>query len=172
MSNNVFQKIVGLSDQAQEDVISQEELDAQKPLYEPAIVPANMPTPSLQGTLGAKIGWRDSGSQKGRGVYAREDIPKGTIIEVAPVVIVAEKDIPDDGGAPDGYLLDWDPEEEGQEHCMPLGYMMLYNHSRDSNIYLENDYEEMTVTSFASRDIKAGEELLWDYSCDIWFDED
>ena len=36
---------------------------------------------------------------------------------------------------------------------------------------LENDMEEYTITSKAKRDIKAGEELTWDYACDIWFDD-
>ena len=148
---------------ADQEVISQEQLNEDAAQDKP---------PQSFSMLGAKIGWRDSGSVKGRGVYALEDIPKGTKIETAPVIIVAEADVPDSGGAPDGYLLDWEPEEKGQEHCMPLGYVMLYNHSRDSNIYLENDYSEMTVTTFALHDIKAGEELLWNYSCEIWFDED
>ena len=120
---------------------------------------------------GAKIGWKDTGGEKGRGVYARADFNEGEIIEVAPVITVAASAIPEEGGAPDGYLLDWDPDEEGQEHCMPLGYIMLYNHSKTPNIRLESDYEEMTITVFAMSDIKAGEELCWNYSCEIWFDE-
>ncbi|MCI5060710.1 MAG: SET domain-containing protein-lysine N-methyltransferase [Alphaproteobacteria bacterium] len=126
----------------------------------------------MYGTIGAKIGWRDCGGEKGRGVFALEDIPKGTIIEVGPVIPVAADAIPEEGGAPDGYLLDWDPDEEGEEHCMVCGYIMMTNHSKNPTMYLENNYEEMTVTSYAIRDIKAGEELTWDYSCDIWFDEE
>lgn len=121
---------------------------------------------------GAKIGWKDTGGEKGRGVYARTDFLEGDVIEVAPVITVAASAIPEEGGAPDGYLLDWDTDEEGQEHCMPLGYIMLYNHSKNPNIRLESDYEEMTITAFAMRDIKAGEEICWNYSCEIWFDED
>lgn len=122
--------------------------------------------------LGAKIGWRESSAERGRGVFALENIPKGMMIETAPVIVVAASDVPEEGGAPDGYLLDWEPETEGEEHCMPLGYIMLYNHSRNPTLYLENDHSEMTITSYAARDIKAGEELTWDYSCEIWFDED
>ena len=128
--------------------------------------------PKVYGQTGAMIGWREMDNEKGRGVVAMQDIPKGTLIEAAPVILVAAEDVPEGGGAPDGYLLDWEPEEEGEEHCMPLGYIMLYNHSRNPNMYLENDHEEMTISSFAGRDIKAGEELTWDYSCEIWFDED
>ncbi len=122
--------------------------------------------------IGAKIAWKDTGTEKGRGVFALEDIAAGTIIEVCPVIPVAASDIPDSGGAPDGYLLDWDADEEGAEHCMPMGYIMMYNHSRHANVTLENDYEAMTITTTATRDIKAGEEILWNYDCDIWFDEE
>jgi len=121
--------------------------------------------------IGAKIAWKDTGTEKGRGIYALEDIAEGTVIETCPVIPVGSHNIPDDGGAPDGYLLDWDEDTEGEEHCMPLGYIMLYNHSVDGNVSLENDYEERTITSTAMRDIKAGEEILWNYDCDIWFDE-
>ncbi len=126
----------------------------------------------VYGQNGSKIGWRETGDERGRGVFAVHDIAEGEMIEAAPVIVVAKDDVPDDGGAPDGYLLDWDPDEEGQEHCMPLGYIMLYNHSSKPTLRLENDHAEMTITSFALRDIKAGEELTWDYSCEIWFDED
>lgn len=127
--------------------------------------------PKMNSILGAKIGWRDTGSEKGRGVFALEDIPKGCVIETAAVVPVGTHNIPEDGGAPDGYLLEWDPETEGEEHCLALGYIMLYNHDREANVHLENDYDEMTITTIALRDIRAGEEILWNYACDIWFDE-
>lgn len=156
-----FDKIVGLSDTPQEP-LTQEELDEARPLA---------PFTPLHGTTGAIIGWRETGDARGRGVYARQFIAKGSCIEVAPVITVASKDVAEDGGAPDGYLLDWDPDEEGQEHCMPLGYIMLYNHSSKPTLYLENDYEALTISSFAARDIQAGEELTWDYSCVLWFDE-
>lgn len=127
--------------------------------------------PKMNGQSGAKIGWKDTGDERGRGVFAVENIKQGEMIEIAPVVIVAASAVPEEGGAPDGYLLDWNPEIEGEEHCMPLGYIMLYNHSRYPSIRLESDYEDMTITAFAVRDIRAGEELTWDYACEIWFDE-
>ncbi len=121
--------------------------------------------------LGAKIAWRKISEEKGRGVFALVNIKKGEIIEVSPVVTVSKENVIESGEAPDGYLLDWDDETEGEEHCMPLGYIMLYNHSDKPTMALENDMVEYTITARAARDIKAGEELTWNYSCDIWFDE-
>ncbi|NQZ14539.1 MAG: SET domain-containing protein-lysine N-methyltransferase [Alphaproteobacteria bacterium] len=127
----------------------------------------------IHGENGAKIGWKDTGTARGRGVFAREFIKEGEIIECVPAIPVATSAIPEEGGAPDGYLLDWDPEEEGQEHCLALGMVMLYNHSESgANIRMESDTGEMTITVFALRNIQPGEELFWDYACDIWFDQD
>ena len=141
-------------------------------LVEQAVTEVKSEMPRTYQQAGSKIGWRETGDERGRGVFAMEDIPQGAMIEEAPVILVAAEDVPESGNAPDGYLLDWEPDEEGEEHCMPLGYIMLYNHSKNPTIRLENDHEEMTITSFAIRDIKAGEELSWDYACEIWFDED
>jgi len=134
----------------------------------------DLPKPLIEmnSIVGAKIGWQDAGGEKGRGVFARTSFQKGDVLEIAPVIPVAASAVPEEGGAPDGYLLDWDTDEEGEEHCMPLGYIMLYNHSKSPNIWLESDFENMTMTAFALRDIKPGEEITWDYSCEIWFDED
>lgn len=121
--------------------------------------------------LGAKIGWRDAGGDKGRGVFALTDIKEGDVIEVAPVIPVSKAAVPDDGSAPDGYLLDWDEEDDNEAHCMPLGYIMLYNHSKEPTMALEADMGEYTMTARAIRDIKKGEELTWNYACELWFDE-
>jgi len=122
--------------------------------------------------LGAKIGWREISEEKGRGVFALRDIKKGEVIEVAPVVPVAKENVIENGEAPDGYLLEWDDEEEGAEYCMPLGYIMLYNHGGDANMDLESNLGEYTITARATRDIKTGEELTWDYSCELWWEEE
>lgn len=122
--------------------------------------------------LGAAIAWRQISEDKGRGVFAIRDIKKGEAIEIAPVVTVSKDNIKENGEAPDGYLLTWDEDTAGEEYCMPLGYIMMYNHGSAPNMALENDMEEYTITARASRDIKAGEELTWDYACDLWFDEE
>ena len=121
--------------------------------------------------LGASVGWRKISDEKGRGVFALRDIKKGEVIEVAPVVTVSKENVIENGEAPDGYLLQWDEDTEGEEFCMPLGYIMLYNHAAEASMEMENDMEEYTITARAARDIKTGEELTWNYACDIWFDE-
>jgi SET domain-containing protein len=119
---------------------------------------------------GAKIGWRMIDEEKGRGVFALRDFKKGEILEVAPVIPVAKRNLVESGEAPDGYLLQWDSETEDEEYCMPLGYVMMYNHSGEPNIWIECDTGEYKMSVIALRDIKKDEELCWDYSCEIWFD--
>lgn len=122
--------------------------------------------------LGAKICWKPIDGAKGRGVFALEDIPKGTMVLCDPVAVVSTESIPDNGDAPDGYLLDWLPDTVGQEHALVLGYIILTNHSPAPNITIENDYGETCVRAYALKDIRAGEELTWNYDCHIWFDEE
>jgi hypothetical protein len=124
-----------------------------------------------QTMTGAMIAWREIGGDKGRGVFALRDIAKGEIIEVAPVIPVSKENVVESGEAPDGYLLDWDGNYENEEYCMPLGYIMMYNHSDKPNLHLDQDYDSYTMTASALRDIKKGEEICWDYNCELWFDE-
>jgi hypothetical protein len=120
--------------------------------------------------LGASIVWRKISDEKGRGVFAMRDILEGEVIEISPVVPVAKGNVIENGDAPDGYLLQWDADTEGEEYAMPLGYVMLYNHNPEPNILIESDMAEYTMTVKASRNIKAGEELTWNYACELWFD--
>lgn len=119
--------------------------------------------------LGGAICWR-SVDGKGRGIFARRLIKQGEVIERAPVIPMGKHNIPDDGGAPDGYVLEWREDEEGAEHALVLGYVMLYNHHDTGNLALESDFDNDMVTVSAARDIQPGEELLWNYNCELWFD--
>lgn len=121
---------------------------------------------------GSAVAWKAMSDKKGRGVFALYDFAKGAVLEVAPVIPVSKNSVIDNGEAPDGYLLQWDGHYEDEEYCMPLGYIMLYNHSKNPNIMIDQDYDAYTMKVIALRDIKAGEELCWNYNCDLWFDED
>lgn len=128
---------------------------------------ANAPEDTMPGAM---IAWRDINKEKGRGVFALRDITKGAVIEIAPVIPVSKSSLIENGDVPDGYLLDWDGNYEDEEYCMPLGYIMMYNHSDTPNIMLDQDYDKYTMTAIALRDIKRGEELCWNYNCELWFD--
>jgi SET domain-containing protein len=119
------------------------------------------------GLHGADIVWRYIPG-KGRGVFATKAIKKGEIVEVAPAVPMAKKDVPE-GDPPDGYVLDWDEKNNKRRYALVLGYIMLYNHSDTPNMSMDCDLREKTYTATAIRNIKAGDELTWDYGVELWF---
>ena len=97
---------------------------------------------------------------KGRGVIAVEDIPAGAVIEIAPVA-------PFSGELPEelsGYPIAWNG---GQ--ALVFGVAQMVNHDSNPNVDFCCDFENLTLTLVADREIKKGEELLIDYDCPLWF---
>jgi len=94
---------------------------------------------------------------KGRGVFARQDIAAGTIIETAPVLVVAEEDLEATGIA--GHCFLWTKGKVG----LPLGYGALYNHSYQPNAEY-SDRAPQTKIYRALQEIKAGEEITINYN--------
>ena len=98
---------------------------------------------------------------KGRGVFARTDIPRGAIIERVPVVIVPLMEV--FGRGPRSrladYVFDWGPDEV----AIACGYGCLYNHSYEPNARFYDDGP--TTQVFATiRKIRSGEEITVNYN--------
>lgn len=120
-----------------------------------------------QGLKGSHIVWK-AAKGKGRGVFTTHTIKKGEVVEVAPVVPMKAKNVPDNE-PPDGYVVDWDENDKNKKYGLVLGYVMLYNHSDTPNVWLESDLQKNIIRVIALRNIKAGEELAWDYGVEVWF---
>ena len=113
--------------------------------------------------------------EKGRGVFTTEDIARGTMIEVAPVIVMNREDrkLLDQTLLHD-YIFEWGADKK--ECCMALVYIPIYNHSYRSNCEYEMDYEEAVISVRTVRFIQAGEELTINYNGDwnnetpVWFD--
>src|SRR5690348_7920682 len=91
----------------------------------------------------------------GRGVFTTEPIDKVTIIEIAPVIVLPEKDRPIiDQTLLHDYIFEWDTETKSS--AMALGYIPIYNHSYSANCEYEMDFAEQTITITTIRDIKKG----------------
>jgi SET domain-containing protein len=111
----------------------------------------------------------------GRGVYTSEEIAKGTVIEVSPVIVMtgAERKLLDQTLLHD-YIFEWGGDRKSC--CMALGYIPLYNHSYKSNCEYEMDYEGQLITVRSVRRIAPGEEIFINYNGDwndatpAWFD--
>jgi uncharacterized protein len=113
-------------------------------------------------------------SNKGRGVFAKNDLKKNTIIEIAPVIVLSKQDrLLIDQTLLHDYIFEWG--DKRNQCCMALGYVPLYNHSYRSNCEYEMNYKLQTITVKTVRAIKAGEELFINYNGDwnnkkpVWF---
>lgn len=107
---------------------------------------------------------------KGRGVVATEDIKEGEIIEYCPIVFLSEKEIKfldNEGSTMLEFYYLW--QYEINKHCLMLGYGSLYNHDKE-NPNADVDYDVEHTKNFllftAIKDIKAGEEIVYDYEFD------
>jgi SET domain-containing protein len=112
---------------------------------------------------------------RGRGVYADENISKGAVIEVCPVVIIpkAELSIIHKTVLHDYYFL-WG--EDLDQAAIALGYGSVYNHDSDPNADYILDFTNDTIEFVALRDIAKGDEITVDYlgsedgEEELWFD--
>lgn len=96
---------------------------------------------------------------RGRGVFARQPIRKGAVIERVPLLRVTWKEIENSELA--HYVFDWTPRKA----VLALGYGSLYNHSFEPNARYE-DVGKDTKVYLAIRDIDVGEEITINYNGD------
>lgn len=107
-----------------------------------------------------------------RGVFATQDIKKGTLIHEAPVIpypneehVHIEKTL----------LADYAFEYGINHTALLLGYGMLFNHSYTPNAEYHINFKNHTFDFFAYKDIKAGEEIFINYNGEednndpLWF---
>lgn len=123
---------------------------------------------------------KDTGTPKGRGVFAARPFGAGEVVEVCPVILfhkhyrVLHKELKT-------VVFHWDvPEGEDATQALALGYGSLYNHANPSNLRYETDAERLVMRFIAVRDVGEGEELTINYNSDggapesdedWWFEE-
>ena len=114
-------------------------------------------------------------AEKGRGVFTRERIPAGTMIEIAPVIVMEKTDRQYlDKTLLHDYIFEWGKQKD--KCCMALGLIPIYNHSYKSNCEYFMDFEDDTIAVKTVRIIEKGEELTINYNGDwndakkLWFD--
>jgi SET domain-containing protein len=123
---------------------------------------------------------KNTGTPKGRGVFAARPFRAGELVEVCPVLLfrkpyeVLHKELKT-------FVFHWPvPEGARATQALALGYGSLYNHSNPSNLRYETDVEALLMRFIAVRDIGADEELTINYNADggahvsedeWWFEE-
>jgi hypothetical protein len=106
---------------------------------------------------------RDSKTH-GLGVYTREALPAGTIIERCPILESMVRRTPEHPrSAMDRYtFFCWAPYPD--IGFMPAGFGTMYNDAgRCCNVRHSLDMDKRCLTFSTTRDIDAGQELLMDY---------
>lgn len=121
----------------------------------------------------------------GLGVFAATTIPSGTLVHVAPVMIVTDDDVETLETTPlRGLVYGWDTDIGTS--ALALGYGSLFNHDPDPNcVYHRIDADDVDAESGDSlgydalqyttlREVAEGDELTIDYSGGdpsmLWFD--
>lgn len=117
----------------------------------------------------------DNTLQKGKAVFTNEKITAGTVIEIAPVIVMSMEDRKHlDKTLLHDYIFEWGKQKE--KCAMALGMIPIYNHSYKSNCEYFMDFEDDTIVIKTVRAIKKGEELTINYNGDwndskrVWFD--
>ena len=116
-----------------------------------------------------------SSANRGRGVFASEKIPAGTLVEVSPVIVMSgEERLLLDKTLLHDYIFEWGADRN--QCCMALGYLAVYNHSFNSNCEYEMDFDSGLIRVKTMRMVEAGEELFVNYNGDwnndkpLWFE--
>ncbi len=123
---------------------------------------------------------KDTGTPKGRGVFAARRFGPGETVEECPVVLFRKA-----YGALHKELktivFHWPaPEGAAATQALALGYGSLYNHANPSSLRYETDAEALVLRLVAVRSIEPGEELTVNYNADggsevsdedWWFEE-
>jgi uncharacterized protein len=108
---------------------------------------------------------------RGRGIFARERIARGTIIETAPVIVLPAADCPAlDQTIIYDYYFHWDGDPDGVGRgALGLGLATLCNHSSRPLARVDRNYDRLTLDLIAIAPIKPGQEVTIDYGCTLWF---
>jgi SET domain-containing protein len=101
-------------------------------------------------------------SQYGYGVFAKNDIAKGEIIETSLMCKIYNVD-----GNENPHLFTW--SDDRKTWAIGSGCLPFYNHTKDEpNMKKIGDLVNYNMTVVALKDIKAGEELVSQYYSASW----
>lgn len=122
---------------------------------------------------------KETGTPKGRGVFAGRDYRVGDLIEESPVVFI-EAPFDELPSAMRTIVFNWGALSGSRPgHALALGYGSLYNHDNPANMRYAADPHRRLLRFVAARDIGRGEELTINYNAvgggaewrdDNWFE--
>jgi SET domain-containing protein len=98
----------------------------------------------------------------GYGVFAKEFIPSGEILETCHFWILEEKDFQKLDKTIQQISFAY-PIFTSDSHAIVLGWGSIYNHSTENNAAWATDTENQLFKFFTVKDINPGEEILTNY---------
>lgn len=109
---------------------------------------------------------------RGRGIFAREPIAAGTLIEAAPVIVIPVRQCRTlDRTVMHDYYFHWDGDPDGAGRgALALGLVSLCNHSARPRARVVRNFERRTLDLVALSAIEESEEVTIDYNCPLWFE--
>lgn len=122
---------------------------------------------------------QDTGTEKGRGVFAARNYAVDEIIEVCPVVVfhMPFSSLPNEIKT---LVFNWAVlAQVPNSHALALGYGSMYNHDNPSNLRYEANNQHNLIRFISVRSIDNGEELTINYNAqgggaewdnDNWFE--
>ncbi len=110
--------------------------------------------------------------ERGRGLFAREAIAPGTLIEAAPIIILPSPQCSAlDRTVIYDYYFHWDGDPDGEGRgALGLGLLTLCNHSSRPRARVDRNHARQTLDLVATAPIRPGEEVTIDYGCTLWFE--
>ena len=105
----------------------------------------------------------------GRGIYAKHDLKAGTVIEIAEVLVLNDRDTRIiDGTDLKFYAFKHDDKRD----CLVLGVGELFNHADQANVSydLKPLNGRMRMFFKTTQDVKKGKQLFIDYLSEIKVD--
>ncbi len=112
--------------------------------------------------------------RKGRGMFTREQLPAGILLELSPIIALNASERTIIGNTlMREYIFGW----ENDGCCVALGTIAMYNHAYEANCTYEKDYTQQTISIRTVHPIAAGQELTINYNGSpdhqgplLWFD--
>ena len=104
--------------------------------------------------------------KKGKGIFAKKNIIKGTLVEIGHVILISNKEYEQiQDTILYQYIYEWDdPNKPDFQNALALSKCQFFNHSYKPNLKYVYDYEDQTIEYKTLRDVNKGEELTVNYN--------
>ncbi len=105
--------------------------------------------------------------KKGKGVFAKKEIAKGKIIDVAHVLLISNNDWDlIENTVLSNYSFEWDdPNSKGTfDSAISLSISQFINHSYKPNVKYRYNYNNRSIEYITIKKISKGEEITVNYN--------